>query len=163
MLVIMVKSLVKDFMTMNKTLICIFLALMLFVQCDEDFEDIPLVPADFPDIVINLRLPEYNNLQIDGGYIVIPSSGIRGIIVHRQSSTEFTAFEINCSYEPGSATANIRVDDSGFSLIDDSCRSRFSITNGNPISGPARSPLRIYVSSLNGDILTITDESANGR
>lgn len=159
----MAGNLGKDSMIMNKTLIFNFLVLLIFIQCEEDFEDIPLVPADFPDVVINLRLPEYNNLQIDGGHIVIPNAGIRGIIVHRQSGTEYTAFEINCSYEPGSASANIRVDNSGFSLIDDSCSSRFNITDGNPISGPARSPLRIYVSNLNGDILTITDESANGR
>lgn len=163
MLVTMEGNPVRDFMTMNKTRVMVVFMLLIFVQCNEDFEDIPLAPADFPDVVINLRLPAYNDLQIDNGHVILRDPGLRGIIVYRNSSSKYTAFEINCSYEPGSAGANVRVDNSGFSLIDDSCTSRFNPEDGIPISGPARSPLRIYVSRLDGDILTITDESANGR
>ena len=161
---IMEENLVRVSIIMNeiKNLTLLLFALF-FIQCDEDFQEIPLPPADFPDVVINLTLPEFDDLRVDRGFIIIPDAGIRGIIVYRQSATEYTAFELNCSFESNSASANVEVDPSGFSLIDRSCTSRFNTDNGMPIAGPARSSLRIYESRLAGNTLTITDESANGQ
>lgn len=158
------ESLVRASTIMNKYKnLFLLLFAFCFTHCDDDFQEIPLPPADFPDIVMNLRLPEFDDLQVDRGFIIIPTAGIRGIIVYRQSATEYTAFELNCSFESNAAAANVEVDPSGFSLIDRSCTSRFSTDNGMPIAGPARSSLRIYESRLDGNTLTITDESANGQ
>ena len=163
MLVTLAGNQEKGSMTMSKFTIILVSSLLLLGGCEDDFEDVPLLPADFPDVVINLSLPAYDDLQFDRGFVVIPDAGIRGIIVYRQSASEYTAFELNCSFQSNSASANVEVDPSGLSLVDRSCSSRFSVTNGVPIAGPARSPLRIYVSRLDGRILTVTDESANGQ
>ncbi len=162
MLGIMVESREKAFMIMNR-FICFLIVSTSFtlVNCEQTVDDIPIPFVDFQDIVINLSLPEYQALDIDKGSVLL-NDGVRGIILYRESSTSYIAFERNCSFEPNSACATVKVHQSTFFMTDDCCGSNFSFQDGLPTSGPARSPLRIYETRLSGNTLTITDQSANG-
>ncbi|QSE98389.1 hypothetical protein [Fulvivirga lutea] len=150
-------------MTINSFLSIIVLSLILisYSGCEEDTSDIPLPFTDFPDISINLTLPEYQDLRT-AGYIYI-EGGVRGIIIYKESDTNYIAYERNCSFEPNSACATVDVHSSGFYMVDTCCGSNYNFPDAIPTTGPARSPLRIYETSLSGSTLTIRDESANGR
>lgn len=144
--------------TIRFFLSALFLSLILSsIGCSDEFADGEIPPATFPDIVINLDLPQYNDLSIDGGYVLL-SQGVRGIILYRVNASNYNAFERNCSYEPFEACATVEVHSSGLFLTDPCCGSSFSVTDGFPTGGPARQPLRRYSIQQSGRILTITDE-----
>jgi len=139
------------------TLIFILIYLAVFPGCSPDLSDDPIPYQPFSDIVINLSLPTYNSLKVDGGFATT-GGGIRGIIVYRLNSTTYLAYEKNCSFHPNDACATVDVDVTGLYMIDPCCGSTFSFSNGAVIGGIAWRPLRQYYTSLDYNELTITDE-----
>jgi len=133
----------------------IILFLTILISCSPDLSDDPIPSVVFQDIPINLSLPEYNSLNTKGYQYL--SEGVRGIIVYRINPTTYYAFERTCSYQPNNACATVDVHSSGLYLTDACCGSTFNSV-GEPTGGPAWRPLRKYVTSLSGNILTITDE-----
>jgi hypothetical protein len=137
------------------------LILVLFIQsCSPDPTDDPIPYDTFTPVTLNLNLPEYTSLRTDGGWAYYGDVGLRGIIIYRQNSTTFRAFERTCSYQPNNACATIDVHQSQIYLYDPCCNSTFDF-DGIPTGGPAWRPLLQYVTILNGADLTITDEIAN--
>ena len=149
----------RDFMTTAKYILTVAFLTGLFtiLGCSNEFIDGEIPPASFDDIFINLDLPQYNDLTIDGGYILL-NQGVRGIILYRVNASQYNAFERNCSYEPNAACATVEVHSSGLFLDDPCCGSSFSLQDGAPTGGPARVSLRRYNIIRNGRNLTITDE-----
>jgi len=162
MRVTMAENLARVFTTMIKRVAAtvIFFFLLGSIGCNDEFVGGEIPPAAFNDIVINLDLPEYQNLSFDKGYITL-SEGVRGIILYRVNGSTYNAFEVNCSYQPYEACANVRVHSSGVFLKDDCCGSTFSPEDGIPTGGPARLPLRRYTIINSGRTLTITDTPLN--
>lgn len=74
--------------------------LIFFSGCGTNLSDDPIPVVPFAPLTINLFLPEYQSLQLDGGYKQINSIGVQGVIVYRSSSTNYIAYEKNCSYHP---------------------------------------------------------------
>lgn len=136
----------------------IIVFILFLINCSPDLSDDAIPPVVFQDILINLNLPEYNSLKTNG-YQYLPD-GVRGIIVFRLTSGSYYALERNCSYQPNNACATVDVHSSGLYLLDSCCSSTFN-TTGSPTGGPAWRSLRKYATSLQGDILTITDEVIN--
>ncbi len=135
-----------------------FLAGLLAAACDNDLPVEELPPAVFPDIVIDLNLPQYQALSRDGGFIRL-SQGIRGIILYRENSTSYHAIEQNCTYLPFEASSTVDVDPNNPILLrDPSCNSVFRLPDVAPSGGPAIIPLRKYSVTLNARTLTITNE-----
>lgn len=130
-------------------------------NCKRELTDLPIPYTDFPDIVINLNLPQYIELKNDGASIYI-DGGVRGIILYRKNSSTYLAYERNCSYQPNEACATVDIDASKFFLIDSCCGSTFNLDDGSPNGAPAWRPLRRYKTYLTGTELTINSESANG-
>lgn len=141
---------------MNRLFSCIALTIAL-AGCEPDLSDdgIPWQPFDV--IQINLSLPQYVKLSTNGGSMLI-DGGVRGIILYRQDASTYIAYEANCSYQPNSACATVEVHASSLYLFCACCSSTFDFPTGYPTGGPAWRPLRRYYSSLNGNVLTITDE-----
>jgi hypothetical protein len=134
--------------------------LLLISGCGRELTDDFIPITAFPDITLNLSLPENNNLQIDGGYRQL-NGGVRGIIVYRINSSTYAAYERNCSFRPNEACATVDVHNSGLFMIDSCCSSNFSFTDGSPTGGPAWRPLNRYRTQLSGINLIITDEVIN--
>lgn len=133
--------------------------LALACQPDQSDDPIPIVP--FNDFVMNLSAPEYQPLQVNGGYKEVNSIGVRGVIVYRLDVSTFKAFERNCSYRPNEACATVNVHSSNLYMVDPCCNSSFSFPDGMPSGGLAIRPLRQYATALVGAELTITDEIIN--
>ncbi len=148
----------KDFMNIGKIKLCLLLlfpAIGVYGQTDE-----PIPFVSFTEITINMTFPQYRPLSNDGGFVEI-DGGVRGIIVYRVDATTFIAFERNCSYQAGSACAQVDVDISRLFLIDRCCGSNFSLSDGYPTKGPASRALRRYRIEIAGSTLTVTDEVLN--
>lgn len=135
--------------------------LLILSRCEPQLSDDPIPLITFNDVVINLGLPEYNSLRVDGGIKLINNAGVRGIIIYRVGANAFNAYERNCSYHPNEAGSTVDVDPSNLFFKDFSCGSQFSKEEGTPMGGPAWRPLRRYHTDVAGSILTITSDVIN--
>lgn len=142
---------------MRKVILYSFI-FILAVSCSGDrFDDaIPVQP--FPDILINLSLPEYSSLQVDGGYKYINKEGVRGIILYRLNSTTYLAYERNCTFRPNESCSTVEVHSSSLFMHDPCCSSMFGFGDGLPTGGPAWRPLVQYATIVGGGQVTITDD-----
>lgn len=159
MRVIWAEKHLKDFMS-TKGISYAFIFFFLFA-CDPNLSDDPIPYIPFNDYVINLNLPEYIALRTDGGYKEVNSVGVRGVIIYRVNSTNYIAYERNCSFQPNEACATVNVHSSGLFMTDACCGSNFNFTDGNPTGGPAWRPLVRYRTQLSGSELTITSDIIN--
>lgn len=95
------------------------------------------------NISINLDLPSNQPLNASGGYVYL-SGGSRGIVVYRNFD-EFVALDRHSTYDSDNAAAIVQVNpDNIFELIDTLSDSKFSITSGVVIAGPAKFGLKRY-------------------
>ena len=140
-------------MIMRKSSLSIIL-LIVMVSCNLDNGQgaIPYVPVN---ISLNLQNVDFQPLSIDGGFVYV-TGGVKGILVYRENSASYLAFERSCTYEPNSDCARIRMDSSLLFMIDTCCSSQFNL-EGNVLSGVAPYALRQYSSSLNGTTLNINN------
>ncbi|SRR5574344_196147 len=133
----------------------IFYILSLFVllnQCKGyDHETIPSVSVNFTIYPDNVNYLDLNHI---GGYMYF-TGGVAGIIVYRIDQTTFMAYDRACPYDWEDTDAWIEVEESGLTLIDKNCGSRFNILDGSVINGPAQYPLLYYKTSYDGRRLRV--------
>ncbi|HMG88727.1 MAG TPA: hypothetical protein VK589_01670 [Chryseolinea sp.] len=135
----------------------ITLCVIAITACSPNDYDDPIPYAPFPEIVLNLNLPQYFALKTTGTTLAV-SGGVRGIIIYCKQTGGYAAYERNCSYHPNDACATVNVDASTLFLVDPCCGSTFDLATGMPNGGLAIRPLAQYKTTFDGVILTITDE-----
>jgi len=89
---------------------------------------------------------------------IIPNEGYRGIVLYREADLFFHAYDLTCTEYPEHDRAVVRdtVFDGVFKCP--KCDSRYVIINGAyPDSGPAEFPLVEYRTSIQGNLLLITN------
>jgi len=110
------------------------------------------IPDVYVNMMINMNLPLYNNLNVSGGFHYFPDEGFRGVLVYHNLDDNFIALECCCTYHALEECAEIKVDQSGIFLrcghyegVDfvECCGSRYDMTGIN-IQGPALYPLKRY-------------------
>ncbi|MBD2767171.1 hypothetical protein IC235_04585 [Hymenobacter sp. BT664] len=133
------------------------------VACGEKNSDQPLIPYAPVNLSINITNQEYVALRFNNGAVALPAKGpagdggVKGVIVVRQSANTFLAFERNCPYQPYDACALVSLDRSSRLFMRDSCcNSQFDL-KGQVTGGPAPRPLKQYSTSLQGNLLSITN------
>lgn len=93
-----------------------------------------------------------------GSTMVIPDEGYRGIVLYREDDMMFHAYDMTCTEYPEHDAGVVRdtVFDGVYTCPE--CDSRFIIINGAyPDSGPAEFPLVEYRTSIQGNLLLITN------
>ena len=123
---------------------------LLIASCDSQDNYIPEV---YVNIIIDLSLPEYSNLQIPGNSIFI-EGGVKGIIIYHGVGSDYRVYDRNCSYEPCLACSVIDSVSSGIAYCD-CCDSAFLLEqDGIPANSPALLPLKEYpwTLSASGDM-----------
>ena len=134
-----------------KRLIPLVLFLLLGNACSKDeTNDIAQYYVDF---TIYLNEPSCVDLTVVGGWMYV-NAGTKGGIIYRKSTTEFTASERNCTFDPTASCSIVQVL-SGISAVDSCCSSRFSIFDGSVINGPATRPLYQYKTLFDGNALRV--------
>jgi len=134
----------------------IFVFVVIVLGCSPDLSDNPIPYQAFPDIILNLNLPENIGLKTKGNAREI-NGGVRGIIVYCQDAGVYYAYERNCSYRPNEACATVNIDASKLYMIDPCCGSTFNFSTGQPLGGVAWRPLQMYQADYDGFNLVITD------
>ena len=112
------------------------------------------VPVTAVDISLYTNNPSFVNLNAVGGWIYI-AGGVRGILVYRQSTTQFMAYDRNCTYQPSNPCAIVYVNSTNILAVDTCCKSKFSIYDGSVTQGPAALPLKAYNTTFDGNVLHI--------
>lgn len=129
----------------------LFLSLALtFSECSKS-ED--LIENIYVDLYLDTTLPANNSLIVTGGW-VYATGGVKGIIVFRRSNDEFVAFERNCTYNPQEKCA-VAVESSNIIAHDACCGSRFQLTDGIVIKGPASRGLKQYMATFNNGVVHV--------
>jgi len=148
----------------RKTKIFIFSVLLITCSfsCDKETEG-----TSIPYVYVNFTIyPNTLDFIPDGGWVTV-SGGYKGIIIYRPLHEEFLAFERACPYDPLREKYHIEVESSGIIAADDTivagvtpktcCGSRFLMTDGSPIEGPARVGLKQYRTRYDGLSLTVSN------
>lgn len=112
------------------------------------------VPAVVVDMTLYVNNPSYVSLNTVGGWKEIPG-GVRGILLYRSSSSEFKAYDLNCTYNSSDPCATVHVDNTNILAVDTCCHSKFSIFDGSVAQGPATFPLKAYNTTFDGNILRV--------
>ena len=123
-----------------------------FSGCRKDTNN--TVPAVAVDIYIYINNPSFINLNAVGGWVYV-TGGVRGIIVYRKSTSEFMAYDRNCTYQSSDPCATIVVDNTNIIATDTCCHSKFSIYDGSVLQAPAGLPLKQYSTTFDGTTIHI--------
>lgn len=115
----------------------------------------PNIPPKVVNIEINLSNIQYQTLRQIGGYAYL-AGGNKGLIVYRQSQTEFRVWDRICTYDPGKECEVVEMHSSGFYMEDLCCKSTFDL-DGYMSSGPAKYPLLEYKAASDGTFLYISN------
>lgn len=89
---------------------------------------------------------------------ILPGEGYKGIVLYRAADLEFYAYDLTCTEFP--EHDNAVVEDDNFVGVFEcpKCASTYVLVNGAyPNSGPAEFPLVEYRTSIQGDVLLITN------
>ncbi|HWY37159.1 MAG TPA: hypothetical protein VNY73_01275 [Bacteroidia bacterium] len=97
-------------------------------------------------------------ISTPGGYIYVNNVGISGIIIYRQSASQFVALERNCTKDGcNNSKAIIWVQTGNTSVKDSICGSTYSILDGSIQTGPAIVPLYQYHTNWDGNQLHVSN------
>ena len=108
----------------------------------------------YVNILVDLSLPEYSDLQISGNSIFI-EGGVEGIIIYHGVGDDYKAYDRNCSYEPSLACSFIDSVNSAVAYCG-CCSSAFLLDqDGVAANSPALLPLKQYHWSLQGSQMHI--------
>ncbi len=106
-----------------------------------------LVPNVYVNFTIFLSDPEFATLQTIGNYVFV-TGGVSGIVIYRNSQTEFTAYDRCCTYKPSERCAVLPDTSNSLFLRCPCCNSKFSLIDGSVQSGPAERALTSYSASF---------------
>jgi hypothetical protein len=126
---------------------------LLIASCNSKKDYIKEVDVN---ILVDLSLPEYSDLQTPGNSIFI-NGGVEGIIIYRCNGDCYKVYDRNCSYEPSLSCSAIDSVSSGFAYCG-CCSSAFDLeSDGAPVNTPALLPLKKYQWNLYGSQMHISN------
>ena len=97
----------------------------------------------YVDIIVDLNLPEYSDLDVSGNSIFI-EGGVEGIIIYHGVSNDYRVYDRNCSYEPSLSCSKIDSINATLAYCD-CCISVFLLDqDGISANPPALLPLKAY-------------------
>lgn len=134
--------------------IVLFMVLLFATNCKKTNNNNTGVPLVSVNLSLYINNPSYAKLNAVGGWMYV-AGGVKGILIYRYSSSEFRAYDRDCTYQPTNGCA-VSVNTTNIIAIDSSCcHSQFSIVDGSVTQGPASTPLKAYNTSFDGNILQI--------
>lgn len=140
----------KNFLILISVLLTV-----LFYSCNKDNNN-----SGIPYVAVNIELypanPQYISLYPIGGWIYL-TGGSRGIIVYHFTQDEYFAFDRHCTYQPENSCGRVKMDTDNITALDSCCGSKFIITDGSVIQGPAGLPLKQYQTYYDGTTLHISN------
>lgn len=118
-------------------------------RCNRDGQ-IPFVQVDF---TLDLNLPSNLPLIAPSGWIYV-SGGSRGIIVYRKNTDEFMAYDRHSTFNVDDA-CRVNVQEDNVLIADECSDSKWVITDGSVVNGPATQGLQQYNTIWNPPLLRV--------
>ncbi|MDN5283786.1 MAG: hypothetical protein JWR38_60 [Mucilaginibacter sp.] len=122
-----------------RKLIVILLTGICFFSCGKS-NPVPSVAVNFEASITDPRLA---GLGIAGGAVLLSGYGVAGLVIYRTASGNYVAYDRCSSYQPEKKCA-VTLDATGFTVTDPCSGSKFSLSDGTPVKGPATQSLRTY-------------------
>lgn len=119
-------------------------------RCNDVNQYIPYVPVDFS---INVNLPNYIDLTVPSGHILV-NGGSQGIIIYRYTLDDFIALDRHATADIP-AGCQVQVAEDGLMLVDPCGNSEWLIIDGSVVSGDATLPLHRYATQWTPPILRV--------
>ena len=137
---------------MNLSLYILIISLLI-ASCNSKENYIAEV---YVNIIVDLSLPEYSDLQVSGKSIFI-EGGVEGIIIYHGVGDYYKVYDRNCSYEPSLACSIIDSVNSGIAYCG-CCTSTFLLgQDGVAANSPALLPLKEYYWTWEGNLMRISN------
>lgn len=140
------------------TLFILAILLLPGTACKKNTKACNGVPVVAVNFQIDLTLPAYNPLIVNGGYMTV-SGGYsnNGIIVYHYTPNQFNAFDCTCPYDGnGNSKAFLAIDKSGLSASCPVCGSSFLLADGSVSKGPATCPMKRYTTAYDAASYIVT-------
>lgn len=135
-----------------KKYLLLLLFLPFFLSCDSgSFNNRnPYIPNYTVQLIINLNLPQYSNLQFASNHVVDYTQGARGIVIFNTGSG-FNAFEIACPNQELSSCSTMSI--SGINAVCPCDSAEYSLFSGQ--SAGLEYPMKQYRVQIDGSTLTV--------
>lgn len=145
-------------MTLRRIIFLLFLALLFSAvfapSCESNRGQI------IPYVKVYVPLLLYADLADMGigTTKILPTEGYKGIVLYREADLEFYAYDLTCTEYPEHDEA-VEEDETFVGVFEcPDCGSTYVLVNGAyPNSGPAEFPLVQYKTSIQGDVLIISN------
>ena len=129
---------------------------LLIASCNSKDEKCKHIEEVYVNILVDLSLPDYSDLQVSGNSIFI-EGGVEGIIIYHGVGDYYKVYDRNCSYEPCLACSVIDSVNSGIAYCG-CCTSAFLLgQDGAAANSPALLPLKAYYFTLDGSQMRISN------
>ena len=147
---------------MKKILILLLLALVFSTSCKKNDDDNLTSNPNIPNAVfdtgnaINTSLPQYNQLQFPGNYVILNNSnyGINGVVLY-YSGASYSAFELSDPNHSLNSCSILSVEGVIATCTCDDGNS-YEIIGGTPNQGTTgQYTLKRYVVEVNGNIIRV--------
>lgn len=134
--------------------------LILLINCTKDeLKRNPYLNEISFRHILNLNLPEYNNLNYAGGSQLIPSRGINGLLLFNLNGNDFFAWEATCSNHKVEQCSSLKIN--GLLALCSCDNYKYSLATGQLIEGPegntSQYPLLNYRVEKQNNIIVISN------
>lgn len=139
----------------NAKIITFFILLFVLFAINSCKDKDDIVPYAYVNFYVYINEPDFFELNAIGNSVTV-TGGVSGIIIYRASENSFKAYDRTCTYKPSDPCEVIELYEQGSPLaIDSCCGSKFLLTDGSVLEGPALLNLREYNANFDGNAIHI--------
>ena len=124
--------------------------LLLFQNCEKNFQRNPFLQEAKFSTILNLNLPEYNKLRIAGGVVQVDNVGLRGIVVINIGNN-YMAWDRACPSQALSDCSQMTLESDHFFMLCPCNGVKYNLLNGQPQSKETSYPMLNYQVVKRGD------------
>ena len=121
--------------------------LLICVCCKKD------TYQNFPYVYVEEVLPATTLSSLTIGSAISVPGGVKGILIYQSGSYEYLAFDRLCTNYPNDTCAVVI--NSGVFAVCPCCKSKFLLSDGSVLRGPAKYGLKQYSAAFDGSRLNI--------
>lgn len=135
------------------SLIAIFILITACSGSDDEIRNNPNLPDLNFRVVLNLNLPEYNDLQFPGNSFATINYGVRGIVIYNINNTQYTAFELSDPNHPPSSCSGMTVN--GVIATCGCEGNQYNVITGELVEGDGQYSMRPYRIQRSGNQIEV--------
>ena len=124
--------------------------LLLFQNCEKNFQRNPFLQEAKFSTILNLNLPEYNKLRIERGVVQLDNVGLRGIVVVNILNN-YMAWDRACPSQALSDCSQMTLESDHFFMLCPCNGVKYNLLNGQPQSKETSYPMLNYQVVKRGD------------